>query len=157
MLKPFFYLPLVKRTIYAVYILRNITYYARGHQLIATHILFVIFIIRVLHVVPVHPDSHPKHAPFCMSQILSLQLVGHCSSQLVPYTPEVLQPVRNILIFIALLMITCQKRIIKIRILSHQETSFVNNFEFCMFNLKFHLNFIFHVYLLWILQQKYSP
>ena len=60
-----------------------------------THNLFVIAIILVLQVVPVHPAAHPKQVPICMWHTLFLQFVGHRSLQLFPYTPEVWQPVTN--------------------------------------------------------------
>ena len=46
----------------------------------------------MLQVVPVHPDAHPKHVPFCMWHTLYMQLAGHRSLQLFPYTPDALQP-----------------------------------------------------------------
>lgn len=42
--------------------------------------------------VPVQPVLHQKHDPFSMWH-MSLQLVGHGLSQLVPNTPDTLQPV----------------------------------------------------------------
>lgn len=41
---------------------------------------------------PVHPGLHVKQFPNCMWHILSLQLIGHWISQLLPYTPRFPQP-----------------------------------------------------------------
>ena len=68
------------------------TWYVRGWLTKMTCKRFNISIIRVIQVVPVHPGLHPKQYPFCMWQTLSLQLVGHRSLQLFPYTPECWQP-----------------------------------------------------------------
>ena len=46
----------------------------------------------VLHVNPVHPGLHPAHTPVCILHVLYLQLVGHDSLHLLPYTSDRTQP-----------------------------------------------------------------
>ena len=64
----------------------------------------IISIILAKQVVPVHPSTHPKHVPFRMWQTLFLQLPGHRSEQLIPYTPKAWQP-ETTRLFFGLLMI----------------------------------------------------
>ena len=53
-------------------------------------------IILVLQVGPIQPGSHPKQVPLCIWQTWSLQVAGHRSLQLFPYTPGLWQPKKHV-------------------------------------------------------------
>lgn len=57
---------------------------------------YIQLIILELQDSPLHPDLHPKQFPFRMVHVLSLQLMGHDMSQLLPYTFSFLHPISNI-------------------------------------------------------------
>lgn len=57
------------------------------------HLKLVMKIILLLQYLSNHPGSHCKQDPFSMWHMLSLQLIWHGMSQLLPYTPCFSQPI----------------------------------------------------------------